>query len=32
MSTAIIRAVERCFSLIAEGDEEFGLLMLMSTS
>ena len=30
MSTAIIRAVEKCFGLIAEGDEEFGLSMLMS--
>jgi hypothetical protein len=30
MSTAIVRLVERCFNLIAEGDEEFGSLMLMS--
>jgi hypothetical protein len=31
MSTAVIRAEERCFSAISEGDEEFGSLMLMST-
>jgi hypothetical protein len=30
MSTAIVRAVERCFGLIAEGDEKFGSSMLMS--
>jgi hypothetical protein len=29
MSTAIIIAVERCFSLISEGDEELGSSMLM---
>jgi hypothetical protein len=31
MSTAVIRAEERCFSVISGGDEEFGSLMLMST-
>jgi hypothetical protein len=31
MSTAVIRAEERCFSVISEGDEEFGSLILMST-
>jgi hypothetical protein len=31
MSTAVIRAEERCFSVISEGNEEFGSLMLMST-
>jgi hypothetical protein len=30
MSTAIIRGVVRCFTLIFEGDEEPGLSMLMS--
>jgi hypothetical protein len=30
MSTAIIMAVERCFSLISKGDEELGSSMLMS--
>jgi hypothetical protein len=31
MSTAVIRVEEGCFSVIYEGDEEFGSLMLMST-
>jgi hypothetical protein len=30
MSTAIIMAEERCFSVISEGDEELGSSMLMS--
>ena len=30
ISTAIIRAVERCFNLISEGDKEFGSSMLMT--
>jgi hypothetical protein len=30
MSTAIIRVVVRCFSVISEGDEELGSSMLMS--
>jgi hypothetical protein len=30
ISTAILRAEERCFSIISEGDKEFGSLMLMS--
>jgi hypothetical protein len=30
ISTAIIRAVERCFSVISKDDTEFGLSMLIS--
>jgi hypothetical protein len=30
ISTAVIRAEERCFSIISKGDEEFGSLMLIS--